>query len=259
MKIRLNPQYAGLKSWIRQLEDPAWFDRNGVPLHEGRNTIKRFEAGGETFVIKRYGKPSLINCMIYGTLRGSKATRAFLHARKLLRLGIDTPEMVAAIDIRRFGLLQTSYFVSREAAGEPLRPVTERFAASPSENAPVLEALAHFIFRVHNAGICHEDLNIGNILYRRDEGGGYRFELIDTNRMTFHRRLSKRRRLNNLRRLSCAAPAYLYMLNRYAGLLHSNPNSIQYFGVLMRLRFEFRQHCKQHVKRGIRKIRHEQQ
>lgn len=254
MRIFVNPGYAGLKSWLRQLTDSAWFDRNGILLHEGRNTIKRFEIGGMSLVVKRYGRPSPVNRVIYGTLRRSKAMRAYLHAGRLLRLGIETPEMVAAIDIRRRGLLETSYFVSRWSEGVSMRRVTERYAAAP-ETAPILDAFAHFLFRVHNAGILHEDLNIDNILYRRTEGGGYRFELIDTNRMSFHRRLSKHRRLDNLRRLSCAAPAYLRILDRYAELVDSDPDSIQFFGVLMRLRFEFRQRCKRNIRRKITRSR----
>lgn len=252
MKIVVNPKYETLKPWLRQLTDPLWFDRNGLILHEGRNTIKYFEVKGLNLVVKRYGKPTLINRMIYGTLRRSKAMRAYLHAARLLKLGIETPEMVAAIDIRRHGLLQTSYFVSCKAAGEPLQPVTERFAAAPSKNAPILDAFAHFIFGIHNAGIYHEDLNIGNILYRA-ENGTYHFELIDINRMSFHRRLSKRRRLDNLRRLSCTASAYLYILDRYAELVHADPSVIQFWGILKRLRFEFRQRCKRNVRQKIRK------
>lgn len=251
MKILVNLKYAELDPWLRQLTDSDWFDRNGTLLHAGRNTIKRFEVNGLCLVVKRYGRPTIVNRLIYGTLRRSKAMRAYLHAARLLDRGIETPEMVAAIDIRRRGLLETSYFVSRCSEGESMRTVTERFATTP-RMAPILDAFARFLFRVHNVGVFHEDLNIDNILYRRT-GEEYRFELIDTNRMSFHRRLSKRRRLDNLRRLSCAAPAYLRILNRYAELVHSDPNSIQFFGVLMRLRFEFRQRCKRNIRRKIHK------
>ena len=102
MKIRINRKYAEREPGLQQLADPAWFDRNGTTLHKGRNTIKRFETEtGTELVVKRYGKPSLINRLVYGTLRRSKAMRAYLHAGRLLKLGVETPEMVAAIDIRR--------------------------------------------------------------------------------------------------------------------------------------------------------------
>lgn len=254
MKIRINLKYAELEPWLQQLADPAWFDRNGTTLHKGRNTIKRFETKtGTELVVKRYGKPSLINRLVYGTLRRSKAMRAYLHAGRLLKLGVETPEMVAAIDIRRRGLLHDSYFVSKWSEGKSMRSVTEHYAEDPEE-ARILDAFAAFLLRVHNAGIYHEDLNIDNILYCFD-GKNCRFELIDTNRMTFHRKLSKRRRLDNLRRLSCPAPAYLRILDRYAELLHSDPTTLQFWGVLKRLRFEFRQRCKRNFKQKIREKR----
>ena len=250
MKIVVNLKYAGLEPWLRQLADPGWFERNGTTLHKGRNTIKCFETEGVRLVVKRYGRPSPVNRLIYGTLRRSKAMRAYLHAGRLLKLGIETPEMVAAIDIRRRGFLSDSYFVSEWSCGKPMRPVTERYAETPGD-ARILDAFAEFLFRVHNAGIFHEDLNIGNILYRPADQG-YRFELLDTNRMSFHRRLSKRRRLDNLRRLSCPAPAYLRILDRYAELVHSDPATLQFWGVLKRLLFEFRQRCKRNLRKKIR-------
>lgn len=64
-----------------------------------------------------------------------------------------------------------------------------------------------------NREVLHKDLNIGNILYKDDGRGGYVFQLMDTNRMRFHRVLSMRQRLDNLRRLSCPVPAYLIFLS----------------------------------------------
>ena len=116
----------------------------------------------------------------------------------------------------------------------------------------MLGALAAFLYRLHEAGVLHRDLNIGNILYKGDGQGGYVFQLIDTNRMTFCRRLSMRDRLDNLRRLSCPAPAYLYILDRYARLAHSNADSIQLKGAVMRLIFEMRQRLKRGVKSTLR-------
>lgn len=63
----------------------------------------------------------------------------------------------------------------------------------------------------------HEDFNHSNILYRTDpEKGGYRFQLIDANRMKFRRRVSERASIVNLRRLSCPGAAYLYILEAYS-------------------------------------------
>ena len=71
--------------------------------------------------------------------------------------------------------------------------------------------------RLHEKGIEHRDFNHGNILWDRTPAGAYRFQLIDINRMHFDDRpLSSRACMINLRRLSCPAVAFLYILDRYA-------------------------------------------
>lgn len=86
------------------------------------------------------------------------------------------------------------------------------------DTLPVLEAFARFTVRLHEQGICHEDFNQTNILWEYDgTAGNYRFQLIDINRMHFDDRpLSSRACMINLRRLSCPAVAFLYILDRYA-------------------------------------------
>lgn len=249
MRLVVDSKYVGLKPFLSQLADDGWFDRHGGILHDGRNTIKRFDAEGCSLAVKRFGHLSILNRMIYGTLRRSKAMRAYLHAGRLRALGIDTPEAVAVVEIRRYGLLRTSYFVALHTDYRPLPPVLESFVRQPSAVKPLLDALAGFLFRLHRAGVLHLDLNQGNILYRYDEADGYRFQLIDTNRMRFRRRLSLRKRLENLRRLSCEASAYLYILRRYAEISRTDPSGVQLRGVLMRLFFESRQSFKLRLKR----------
>ena len=51
-----------------------------------------------------------------------------------------------------------------------------------------------------------------------------------------------------MRRLSCGAPAYLYILNRYAELLRANANDVQLKGAVYRLVFEWRQRTKRKIK-----------
>lgn len=248
MKIRLNPKYGSLAPFVRQLVHPLRFARNGETLHSGRNTIKLFEEDGVRLAVKSYGRLSFFNRLIYGRLRKSKAERAYLHADRLRSLGIDTPEEVAFVEIRRRGILQASYFVSLYSDYLPLTPVTDCYM-QVREARSALDSLVGFLFKIHWAGVLHKDLNIGNILYKSDGAGGYRFQVIDTNRMEFHRMLSMRQRLDNLRRLSCKMPAYLYILEQYARIAHADPNTIQLKGVFARLVFELRQRTKRKLKR----------
>ena len=255
MKIILNPRYTEQADFIEALTRPGFFAENGTTLHNGRNTIKAFNLPNGPVAVKRYGHLSAFNRLIYGILRPSKAERAYRHAIRLRKLGIDTPEEVAVIEIRRHGLLKESYFVAVQSDYKPLRPVTELDTQRP-EVAAILDALTGFLFDMHEAGVLHKDLNIGNILYKETADGKYAFQVIDTNRMQFYGRLSRRKRLDNLRRLSCPTPAYLYILDRYARRTNANADSVQLEGAIMRLGFEMRQRLKRGIKTTMRNWKH---
>lgn len=249
MKIKIYPPpFAASEFCTRLLDSQEFFPRMGKTLHNGRNTVKFFEKSGQRIVVKRFGHLTLFNRWIYGFLRKSKAERAYRHAVRLRDLDIDTPEQIAFVEIRQRGLLQDSYFVSAYSDYLPLRPVTELYAER-NESRDILDALSEFLVQIHAAGVLHKDLHIGNILYNSNSQDGYVFQVIDTNRMQFRRSLSMRQRLKNLRRLSCPAPAYLYILDQYARLVRSEPDTMQLKGTLLRLFYEMRQRMKRQIKR----------
>ena len=213
MHIHVNTASEHLRDFAERL--PELFDREGEVLHAGRNTIKAFEAEGERLVVKRFKRPNLLRAVIYTFFRRSKARRSYEHAVRLRALGVDSPEPVAWSEYRRRGLLCDSYYVSRRSDYTPLSQTTARFPAAGT--LPVLEAFARFTVQLHEKGIEHRDFNHGSILWERTPAGAYRFQLIDINRMHFDDRpLSSRACMINLRRLSCPAVAFLYILDRYA-------------------------------------------
>ena len=239
MKITVNPGMEHLRQFVRQL--PELFPVSGEVLHDGRNQIRAFDIGGERLVVKRYKRPSAFNAVMYSFFRKSKARRAYEHALRLRELEIDTPEPVAWSEYRRNGLITETYFVSRRSDYAPLTAATERFPTSDS--LPVLEAFARFTVRLHEQGICHEDFNQTNILWRHDEATGrYDFQLIDINRMKFLRRpLRPDECMINLRRLSCPAVPFLYILDRYADIRGWDINDTLLRGTFFRLLFGDRQ------------------
>lgn len=254
MKILINPRYEHLRPFVERLARPIFFARHGKTLQGGRNTVKLFETDGVRLVVKSYERLTFCNRMLYGSLRKSKAMRAYLHADRLRRLGIDTPEEVAVVEIRRRGVMRQCYFVSLYTDYESIRSATELFMQR-TEAKNALDGMAELLVRMHGAGVEHKDLNVGNILYKKERANGadrYCFMVIDTNRMSFRGHLSKRRRLRNMRRLSCGAPAYFYILHRYAELLHTDANGVQLKGVVCRLLFEWRQRTKGKIKSILR-------
>ncbi len=206
MKICVSPRYRHLTPFVRSLASPEVFSGHGTTIHDGRNTVKVFNADGSLLAVKRYGHISLLNRLLfYGFLRKSKAERAYRHAIRLRQLGVGTPEEVAFLEVRRHCLLDTCYFVARYSDYKPLQPVTELDIQRP-EVAAVFDTLADFLFRMHNAGVLRKDLNIGNILYLGDSRSWICISGDQHQPDAVLPLLSMRRRLDNLRRLFVPGP-----------------------------------------------------
>lgn len=228
MKIHLNPAYESLRRFIEELPDR--FDAGGEMLHDGRNRLKAFETAEVRLVVKRYERANLRKALLYTFVRGSKARLAYEHAERLRAAGFDSPE--PWIERRERGVIRQAWFVSLRSDCRALAKASRSFPAP--ESRELLAAFARWAVRLHQAGIEHRDFNHSNILYRRDPE--IDFQLIDTNRMRVHGRpLRRRRALINLRRLACPAPAYLFLMDRYADARGWNTDQTILQGALFRL------------------------
>lgn len=263
MAYILNPKYIELEPLIKQLATPGWFEKNGTWLHNGRNKIKMFEADGTKVAVKQFGSLSLLNKIVYCSIRKSKARRAYEYAQRLGRLEINTPEEVAYIEIRKNGLLQQSYYVCRYTEYQSMLPLFYQRNLSLEEFkeiTPLLDDLASFLYRIHQAGIIHNDLNYTNILYKspQSESTGYDFTLIDINRMEFYKSagnpqpLPFEKRLHNLRRLNVSVIAHLYIMQKYSELLGIRAQDMQLPEIKMRYSFEQKRQRTQKFKNFIR-------
>lgn len=181
--IQIAPKYERLREFIELI--PERMATEGETIHDGRNLIKVLDAGdGLRLNVKRFHRPRLLNAIVYSAgLRKPKGVRAFGYPPLLLKAGIETPEAVAYIEERHAGLIGLSYFVSVQC------PYPNRFYEvldmPESEYVPLAEAFARFTARMHEARLMHRDYSPGNILWQRDNGGGYRFSVVDINRMYF--------------------------------------------------------------------------
>lgn len=246
MRIHVNPASERLRSFTELL--PEQFGAGGEVLHTGRNTIKAFDVGGERIVVKRFRRPNLFQAFIYTFFRRSKARRSYEHAVRLRALGVDSPEPISWSEYRHHGLLRDSYYVSRYSDYTPLSQTTEHFPGAGT--LPVLEAFARFAVQLHEQGIEHRDFNHGNVLWRRDTATGtICFQLIDINRMRFaDRPLRPRVCMVNLRRLSCPAVAFFFILDRYAEARGWNVDDTLLQGTFFRLAFGRRKELRKRFK-----------
>ena len=103
MKVHIHPHYAAYESYIRAIPSEE-YEREEVYCNR-RNTVERVRFGDKDFVIKKYKKTCLINCLIYTWFRKSKAQRAFEYAELFLQRGIETAPPVAYIEIKKNGFL----------------------------------------------------------------------------------------------------------------------------------------------------------
>lgn len=252
MKIVINPNYLLYNDFITSLPTTFASLSSATTLHEARNIIKCVSIDGYKLVIKRYFSLSLVNRVAYGRVRQSKSVRAYQNAHRLLTLGVNTPQPVAAVDCYEGGLLRGSYFVSEYSDFQPMSVVNERNERWKGE---LLEALAHFIAHIHQLEIQHNDLNVANVRYRR-RGGEYEFELIDNNRIRFRDRpLTERERLNDLRHFSCDTTQFVYMLKCYSQLTGIDMDRFAAKGLLSRALYGLRFGFKQKLKDKIANIR----
>lgn len=180
-----------------------------------RNSIKKIEIGGKTFVIKSFKTPNFINQIVYKYFRKSKARRSFEYAVKLTELGIKTPKPIAYIEYFSMFGIQRSFYISefvdydltfRELVHEPDYP----------ENEEIVKEFTKFTYELHEKGILFLDHSPGNTLILR-RNGFYDFYLVDLNRMQFSP-LSFEKRMKNFSRLTPKKEMVKVMSDTYAQL-----------------------------------------
>lgn len=172
-------------------------------LYSGRNRLYEIKTSrGDTYVVKRFGRLSLLRRLYYSYLGSSKAKRSCLNALSLGFLNISTPQPIGYLEqYGAFGLIGQTYYTSRSAGVTEgsIHPHMRGWTAPEG----FLPALADFVANLHQAGVAHHDLSPGNILYRLDSKGQYHFSLVDVNRMSFSAyALSSSQSVRNLSRLA---------------------------------------------------------
>lgn len=118
------------------------------------------------------------------------------------RRGVPTVEALGAWVERVGGPFYRGWLITRELQGaQDVWDALRNGPYSDSERKLLLRAMARSVRRMHQRGVCHADLNLKNILVRRQgsEMVGY---IIDLDKASlFPEAVPARRRQGNLRRL----------------------------------------------------------
>lgn len=210
MKVVINPAYRKLEDFIRKIPDV--FEKEGQVVYAERNTIKKFEEKDVSVSVKSFHVPFFFNQIVYGFFRPSKAKRSYEYGLKLLGKDIFTPEPIAYIEQKRFGLLQKSWYICAHLEYDGM--MREFRTGTLEGREELLSAFARFTAFMHEQGVFHKDFSPGNILYVKDKGD-YRFYLVDINRMIF-RPVGMEKGCENLKRLWGSDEMIAFIAKEYA-------------------------------------------
>jgi hypothetical protein len=184
--------------------------------------VGRVATAAGTLYVKRYTVHAW-RVAIASLGRPSPARRAFVAAERLAALGFGVPEVVAAVDDRRAGILRRSFFLTREVTDAMTADrAWSALAGRPSRRRSLARALGELFRRLHAAGVYHGDLKDVNVLVR-DGPAGPAPILLDLERVRIGRAVGRRRRIKNLVQLertlgrTAGASARLRFLDAYLG------------------------------------------
>ena len=186
------------EEYAELLTDPeGLLGRAGVDVvNRGkRRTVVRAPVDGATLAVKLFDESTWLD-RLEGVFVGSSAHRV-AHGMALMRAaGLRAPGLVALLEKGR-GLVRSGSCVVSEwiSDGGQLHQVAA--VLTPAERHRFARALGAYLRRLHAAGLFPQDTGSGNILAWRD-AGGWQFVLVDLDRVRRYRRLSWRRRRNNL-------------------------------------------------------------
>ncbi|MCD8262591.1 MAG: lipopolysaccharide kinase InaA family protein [Bacteroides sp.] len=217
MKFIINDLYKQDSDFIKRI--PEIFSYEGETIFQFRNTLKRFGYKERAWIVKSFKVPHLINRFVYATFRQSKARRSYENGLKLIAAGFYTPTPVACIEQIDFGLSH-SFYISEELTGvHEIRELQDQ--PMTPERIDVLKAFGTFSAALHTARIYHKDYTPGNILYKRTDVG-YRFYLVDINRMSIGKYIPEKKSYWNFRRLCLSHEGFIVFTQTFAEIMGYN-------------------------------------
>lgn len=174
------------RSLFQTAERPAAFARRHCPdLPAGgeRSRVVPLSTPQGRFFLKIYRYTGLWKLRTFGIV--SRAKREFHNLLRLSKIGFRTAQPLAFGQERRFGLVGTSYLLTRAIDNAiDLRELTDHPdripfpAPDPAHRRVLIETFARTLRRSHDQGFYIHTLFLKNLLLTR-QNGGYELHLID--------------------------------------------------------------------------------
>ncbi|MDF1874422.1 hypothetical protein JHD48_01600 [Sulfurimonas sp. SAG-AH-194-I05] len=185
-------------------------------IHKARNEIKIISFENQSFVVKSFKIPNLLNKIVYTFFKDSKAQKSYDNSVKISEF---VPKPIGFIEFKKFGCINQSYFISEHFNYDLTirEPLLEKDFLD-KEN--IFKAFALFTYKLHEAGIFHLDYSPGNILIKK-ENGTYIFKIVDINRMQFTD-LTLENRLKNFSKLWAKDEDLSFIIAAYAKIIEED-------------------------------------
>jgi 3-deoxy-D-manno-octulosonic acid kinase len=187
------------REWRDTVERVLGADRYGHVLEGGRGGTSRIATEHGDIVLRRARRGGAMR-WLGETYFGPRPRplREFAVLLRARRRGLPVPDPVAALAERRFGIAYRGLLLMRDLGGTPLCALSDKEAP-----ADLVSLLARALRELHDAGLSHPDLNLGNVLVIR-RSYEWRIAFVDLDRASLRGRplgaAARRRSLRRLRR-----------------------------------------------------------
>ncbi|MFN2257906.1 MAG: lipopolysaccharide kinase InaA family protein [Desulfuromonadaceae bacterium] len=178
-------------------------------LRDSRNRLWNIThpLNNEQILTVKLNRPTGLKRLSYA-FTPSKGRRHWNNASTMLQRGISTPKPIAFYERHTLGGIKLSYYVCEFIPDTfSSRHVCSAIEAAEGDFKGLstdewFEFLATFICTMHDAGIVHRDLSVGNLMLRQETNGSITPYLIDIGRARItHKPLPGRKRVLDLMRI----------------------------------------------------------
>lgn len=203
--------------------------------YSGRNRLYAVPLKcGVTANVKVFKRPGALRGIIYGIFARPKSLKSFVNARRLLSLGISTPEPLAHLEERIWGglrLARSCYVCVHIKEAEEIRCWEDR-----ADRDELVDALGREMARLTAAGVLFRDFSPGNVLLKQDhettlthlEESNHEiaFTFVDVNRTDFNVR-SRLRMMTMFRRINIVPEETARLARAYARALGEDERAME--------------------------------
>lgn len=114
--------------------------------------------------------------------RPPRPFRELVVSERLRSAGVFTPRVVAGLAVSARPGYRADLATEWLPGGESLESILAPEALSSDERTEAIEACGETVGEAHAAGLDHPDLNVSNLLLRREAGGAWSAALLDLDR-----------------------------------------------------------------------------